>query len=57
MYGTIMQIIKSKLYIIVRSSDPYTEQQNKCEGHIRELKFLSKLQMIQTNSLSPIWYS
>ena len=36
--GTMIQIIMRTFYIIGRSSDPYTQQQNKCEGQMVELK-------------------
>ena len=35
MTGTMMKIIMRNFYIIGRSSEPYTQQQNNCEGHIR----------------------
>ena len=37
MPGTIIQIIMRILYIIGRSSDPYTQQHNKCEGQMRDV--------------------
>ena len=48
--GTKTQIIMSNLYIIVRSSDPYTQRQNKCEGQISNLRYRPKRRMIHTNT-------
>ena len=42
MTGTMMQRITRKLYIIGRSSELYNQQQNKCEGQIRDLKYRLK---------------
>ena len=42
MPGTMIQRIMSNFYIIGRSSEPYTQQQNKCEGKIRYLQYRSK---------------
>ena len=56
MPGTIMQIITSKLYIVGRSSETYTQQQNKCEGNIRDLQYQLKQRRINTNAPDMIWY-
>ena len=51
MPGTIMQRIMRILYIIIMSSEPCTQQQNKCEGQIRELQYRRKGKIIKTNAL------
>ena len=39
MPGTMIQIIMSNFYIIGRPSETYTQQHNKREGNIRDLKY------------------
>ena len=53
--GATMLRIMSNFYIIGRSSDPYNQQHNKCEGQIRDLEYLSKQRMIKTNAPAPLW--
>ena len=55
MPGTMIQRTMRNFYIIGRSSGLYTQQQNKCEGHIRDLQYQSKRQMINTNAPAPLW--
>ena len=54
MPGTMIQRTMRNFYIIGRSSGLYTQQQNKCEGHIRDLQYQSKRQMINTNAPAPL---
>ena len=56
MPGSMMQIIPSKFYIKVSSSDTYTQQNNKCEGQIKDFWYQSKLLIINTKAPDLIWY-
>mmetsp|Transcript_15996 Transcript_15996/g.23839 ORF Transcript_15996/g.23839 Transcript_15996/m.23839 type:complete len:1130 (+) Transcript_15996:7540-10929(+) len=53
--GTKMQRVMKDFYIKGRSSEPYTQQQNKCEGQIRELQYRTKRRMVKTNAPASLW--
>ena len=55
MPGTMMQRVMKNFYIIGRSAEPYTQQQNKCEGQFREWQYQSKRRMVKTNAPASLW--
>ena len=52
---TMIQIILRNIYIILISNKQYTPKHNKCEEQNRDLQYLSKRRMINTNSLAALW--